>query len=211
MDDESARRWQDLMARLGIDANPARPVMAELRALYGEAGRHYHTLDHIAALLLLLDAHEHDVTDRDAVELAIFFHDAIYDPARSENEAASAALAGKWLTTLKLPVGLVAKVERYILATRHNAGGWLPDDADLALLLDLDLSILAAERPVYAGYAKAIGREYAMFPDDVYRPGRKKVLSAFLARPQIYCTPALRALWEATARDNLAWEVSELS
>jgi predicted metal-dependent HD superfamily phosphohydrolase len=211
MDDESTRRWQDLMARLGIDAKAAAPVLAELRALYGEAGRHYHTLDHIAALLLLLDAHGHDVTDRDAVELAIFFHDAIYDPARSDNEAASAALAGKWLTTLKLPVGLVAKVERYILATRHNAGGWLPDDVDLALLLDLDLSILAAERPVYAGYAKAIRREYAMLPDEVYRPGRKKVLSAFLARPQIYRTPALRALWEATARDNLAWEVGELS
>jgi predicted metal-dependent HD superfamily phosphohydrolase len=211
MSDESARRWLDLMTRLGIDANAARPALAEFLALYGETGRHYHTLDHIAALLRLLDAHGRAVSDRDAVELAVFFHDAIYDPLRSDNEAASAALAGKRLTTLTLPVGLVAKVERYILATRHDAGGWLPDDADLALLLDLDLSILAAERSMYAGYAKAIRREYAMFPDDIYRPGRKKVLSAFLARPQIYCTPALRALWETPARDNLAWEVSELS
>ena len=211
MSDESARRWLDLMTRLGIDANAARPALAELLALYGETGRHYHTLDHIAALLRLLDAHGRAVSDRDAVELAIFFHDAIYDPQRSDNEAASAALAGKRLTTLNLPVGPVAKVERYILATRHGASGWLPDDADLALLLDLDLAVLGAERSAYAAYAQAIRDEFRMYPDDVYRAGRKKVLSAFLARPQIYGTPALRALWEATAQDNLAWEIGELS
>jgi len=210
MDDESARRWHDLTARLGIDANAARPVLAELLALYGEAGRHYHTLDHIADLLQLLDAHGRALGDRDAVELAIYFHDAVYNPLRSDNEAASAALAGKRLTTLNLPVGLVAKVERYILSTRHDAGGWLPDDADLALLLDLDLAVLGAARPVYTDYARAIRREYGMYPDDAYRAGRKKVLSAFLALPQIYGTPALRGQWEAPARDNLAWEIGEL-
>jgi predicted metal-dependent HD superfamily phosphohydrolase len=210
MGEESARRWQDLMARLGIDANAARPVLAELLALYGETGRHYHTLDHIADLLQLLDSHGLAVSDRNALELVIYFHDAVYDPRRSDNEAASAALAGKRLTTLNLPVGLVAKVERYILATRHDAGGWLPDDADLALLLDLDLAVLGAERSVYAAYAQAIRSEYGMYPEDAYRAGRRKVLSAFLARPQIYGTPALKDLWEAPARDNLAWEIGEL-
>lgn len=210
MDDESARRWHDLAARLGIEAQAARPVLAELLALYGPAGRHYHTFGHIADLLQHLDAHGRDVADRDAVELAIFFHDAIYDPARSDNEAASAALAGKRLTTLNLPVGIVAKVERYILATRHDAGGWLPGDADLALLLDLDLAVLGAERSVYAAYAQAIRREYGMYPDDAYRAGRKRVLSAFLGRPKIYGTPTLQALWEAPARDNLTWEIGEL-
>ncbi|MFM9847783.1 MAG: phosphohydrolase [Hyphomicrobiaceae bacterium] len=198
------------MGRLGIPANAGDPVLAELVGAYAAPGRHYHTLDHIAALLQQLDAHGHDVADSDAVELVIYFHDAVYDPLRSDNEAASAALAGRRLTTLKLPAGLVAKVERYILATRHDAGGWLPDDADLALLLDLDLSILAAERSVYANYAEAIRSEYGMYPDDVYRAGRRKVLSAFLARPQIYGTPALKTLWEASARDNLAREIGEL-
>jgi predicted metal-dependent HD superfamily phosphohydrolase len=202
--------WHNLMGRLAIDANAGDPVLVELVRAYSAPGRHYHTLDHIAALLQLLDTHGRDVIDRDAVELAIFFHDAVYDPLRSDNEAASAALAGKRLTTLKLPVGLVAKVERYILATRHDAGGWLPDDADLALLLDLDLAVLGAERSVYAAYAQAIRSEYGMHPDDVYRAGRKKVLSAFLARPQIYGTSALQALWEAPALDNLAWEIGEL-
>jgi predicted metal-dependent HD superfamily phosphohydrolase len=203
-------RWRNLAGRLGIPANAGDPVLTELTGAYMAPGRHYHTLDHIAALLQLLDAHGDDVADRDAVELAIYFHDAVYDPLRSDNEAASAALAGTRLTTLKLPLGFVAKVERYVLATRHDAGGWLPDDADLALLLDLDLAVFGAERPVYAAYIQAIRSEYRMYPDDVYRAGRKKVLSAFLARPQIYGTPTLRALWETPARDNLAWEIGEL-
>jgi predicted metal-dependent HD superfamily phosphohydrolase len=211
MTDEFARRWRDTMQRSGADPGDAAPVLDELQAMYGEAGRHYHTLDHIVTLLRLLDVHGSTAADRDALELAIYFHDAVYDPLRSDNEAASAALAGQRLPALNLPAGLIAKVEQYILATRHNSGTELPDDADLALLLDLDLSILAAERSVYAGYAKAIRREYETLPDEVYRPGRKKVLSAFLARPQIYSTPALRALWEARARDNLAWEVGGLS
>lgn len=203
-------RWHDLMRRLGILAHAGDTMLAELLALYGEAGRHYHTLDHVWALLRLLDRHGRAVADRDAMELAIFFHDAIYDPRRSDNEAASAALAGGWLSALDLPVELAAKVERYILATRHDAGGWLPDDADLALLLDLDLSVLAAERSVYTAYAEAIRSEYGMYPDSVYHAGRRQVLSAFLACPQIYGTPALRALWEASARDNLAWEIGGL-
>ena len=203
-------RWRSLMGRLAISGKAGDPVLAELTGAYSAPGRHYHTLGHIADLLQLLDAHGRAVGDRDALELAIYFHDAVYDPQRSDNEAASAALAGTRLTTLKLPVGFVAKVERYVLATRHDAGGWLPDDADLALLLDLDLAVLGAERPVYAAYTQAIRSEYRMYPDDVYRAGRKKVLSAFLARPQIYGTPALRALWETPARDNLAWEIGEL-
>jgi predicted metal-dependent HD superfamily phosphohydrolase len=202
--------WRSLMGRRAIDTNAGDPILAELVRAYAQPGRHYHTLDHIAALLRLLDTHGRELIDRDAVELAVFFHDAVYDPARSDNEAASAALAGKRLSALDLPVGLVAKVERYILATRHDADAGTQDDADLALLLDLDLAVLAAEQSVYAAYAQAIRSEYVIYPDDVYRRGRRKVLSGLLARPAIFGTPALHALWEARARDNLAREIRGL-
>lgn len=205
-----AQRWRSLMDRRAVPGKAGDPVLAEITGAYSAPGRHYHTLSHIADLLQLLDAHGHAVGDRDAVELAIYFHDAVYDPLRRDNEAASAALAGKRLTALNLPGGLVAKVERYILATRHDAGGWLPDDADLALLLDLDLAVLGSTRQIYSDYARAIRSEYSMYPDDAYRAGRKKVLTAFLALPRIYGTPGLQALWEAPARDNLAWEIGEL-
>ena len=100
------------------------------------------------------------------------------------------------------------EVERLILATRHGASPADADsDPDLALLLDLDLSILGADRATYATYAEAIRREYAIVPDAIYRPGRRRVLTEFLARPRIYATPVdLHDLWETAARTNLEWE-----
>ena len=72
------------------------------------------------------------------------------------------------------------------------------------MLLDLDLSVLAAAPDRYRAYAQAIRQEYAAVPDALYRPGRRRVLEGFLARPQIYRTERLRALWEASARANLS-------
>jgi predicted metal-dependent HD superfamily phosphohydrolase len=203
-------RWCALFARLGVDPDAAAPAFADLVHAYSEPGRHYHTLDHLAALFVLLDRHSEGLADRNAVELAIFFHDAVYVPTRSDNEAESAALAGARLTALGLPAALVARVADLILATRHGTEHAWPHDADLALLVDLDLSVLAADRPVYAAYARAIRDEYAVYPDLVYRPGRRGVLGQFLARARIYRTSRLHELWDAAARANLAWELAEL-
>jgi len=205
-----APAWDDLMRRHGIAGAAADAVLAELVAAYAEPHRHYHTLDHIAALLRLLDEHGAGATGRDAIRLAILFHDAIYDPARQDNEAASAAMAQRRLSDLGFPQPVIVKVERLILATRHGietpAG-----DADLDLLVDLDLAVLAAPEAEYRAYADAIRREYAIYPDAVYRPGRRRVLESFLARDRIYRSERLRALWEASARANLAREIAELS
>jgi predicted metal-dependent HD superfamily phosphohydrolase len=203
-------RWRAILDRLGIDADAAGPTFADLVRAYSEPGRHYHTLDHIVALFHQLDRHGEGLADRNAVELAIFFHDAVYVPTRSDNEAQSAALARARLTALGLPAALVARVADLILATRHGIEHAEPHDADLALLLDLDLSVLAADRPVYAAYAQAIRSEYAVYPDLVYRPGRRRVLGQFLARPRIYRTGRLHELWDAAARANLEWELAEL-
>lgn len=149
---------------------------------YTEPHRHYHTLDHIADLLLLLE--KHGVSDADAVKLAILFHDAVYDPSRQDNEAASANLAREQLTFLGFPLRPIAKVEHYILATQHGASLSAAEDADLQMLLDLDLSVLAAAPDRYRAYAQAIRQEYAAVPDALYRPGRRRVLEGFLARRQ---------------------------
>jgi predicted metal-dependent HD superfamily phosphohydrolase len=203
-------RWCSLLDRLGVGAGAAAPTFAELVRAYSGSGRHYHTLDHIAALLHLLDQHGEGLADRSAVELAIFFHDAVYVPTRSDNELESAALARERLTALGLPTGLIARVANLILATRHEIERVEQPDADRALLLDLDLSVLAADRSIYAAYARSIRSEYAVYPDEVYRPGRRRVLGQFLARPRIYQTSRLHRLWDAAARANLTWELAEL-
>lgn len=201
--------WCELAHRHGRDAASADRVLTGLVRAYGEPQRHYHTLTHIAELLRLLDEHG-GIADGDAVTLAILFHDAVYDPARQDNEAASANLAREQLTLLGFPLQLIAKVEHYILVTQHGASLSAGGDADLEILLDLDLSVLAAASDRYRAYAQAIRQEYAVVPDELYRPGRRRVLQGFLARAQIYQTERLRALWETPARANLSNEIAAL-
>jgi predicted metal-dependent HD superfamily phosphohydrolase len=203
-------RWRQLMDRLGAEPAAAGGVMAELVAAYGDPGRHYHTLGHITELLGRLDRHSQDIADRDAMELAIFFHDAVYDPLRADNEAASAALARERLSALGLDARRVARVEDLVLATRHHEPAGGAGDTDLDQFVDFDLAILASPRETYGAYARAIRAEYAAVPDERYQAGRRRVLEGFLAR-HIYRSAHLRALWEADARANLAWEIGTLA
>jgi predicted metal-dependent HD superfamily phosphohydrolase len=190
-------------------AGTAAQVLDELVRAYAEPHRHYHTIEHVASLLRLLDEHGHGVIDRNAIALAILFHDVIHDPARHDNEQASADLAGERLAPLGFSGQLVAKVKSYILATKHGQALAI-NDADLALLLDLDLSILAAAPAAYRTYSQAIRREYAHLPGELYRPGRRRILEGFLGRDGIYRTKQLRARWEGRARANIAGEMAGL-
>jgi predicted metal-dependent HD superfamily phosphohydrolase len=204
------RCWNDLTLRRGCAAPAAVAAFDEMVRAYREPHRHYHTLDHVAALLALLDRHTEAGRDRDVLTLAIMFHDVVYDPMRQDNEEASASLASNRLRHLGFSEETVAKVARCILATRHRQDAAASGDADIALLLDLDLAILAAPPGEYRAYAQAVRREYAAIPDALYRPGRRRVLEGFLARERIYQTERLRALWEVPSRTNLAAEMAEL-
>jgi predicted metal-dependent HD superfamily phosphohydrolase len=204
------RCWCDLAARWHWGPAAAAALEDIVRA-YREPHRHYHTLDHVAALLALLGRHAEAGSDCDTLTLAILFHDVVYDPMRVDNEAASAGFASELLASLGAPPELVAKVGHYIVATRHGQLAEVIGEADLALLLDLDLSILAAPADEYRAYAEAIRREYASVSEPLYRPGRRRVLEGFLARQRIYLTPRLAMLWERPARANLAAEVADLA
>ncbi|MFZ0848350.1 MAG: hypothetical protein WAO08_03985 [Hyphomicrobiaceae bacterium] len=202
--------WRELAQRQGCSAPQIQTVLDELVAAYVAPGRHYHTLEHIAALLRQLDEHGHAVVDRDALILAIIFHDVVYDARRQDNEDQSAALAQARLTSLQFADALVQKVVHYIQATQH--GHHLDiDDADLALLLDLDLSTLAVAPHEYRLYTNAIRREYGHVPDALYRLGRRQILAGFLGRSRIYRTEHLHARWEERARANISGEIAELS
>ena len=206
------RCWVELATRHDFSGPASQRVLDELLHAYAEPHRFYHTLDHIAALLRLLDEHGLDAKDRDALVLAMLFHDAVYDPARQDNESASADFASERLKTLGAPADIIATVRRLILATQHeavNASSHV--DPDLELLLDLDLSTLAGSPDDYRAYGQAIRREFALYPDEVYRPGRRRMLQGFLARDRIFRTPRLFALWEAPARSNIAGEIAELT
>ncbi|HEY2674908.1 MAG TPA: metal-dependent phosphohydrolase, partial [Rugosimonospora sp.] len=139
--------------------------------------------------------------------LAAWFHDAVYDPRRPDNEERSAALAAQVLTGLGLG-GPVPEVVRLILLTaRHDAG---PEDRDGSALCDADLAVLGWPEREYDGYAEAIRAEYAHVPDEAYRTGRAGVLRRLLGLPALYRTPEPHARWEQPARANLRRELAAL-
>ena len=202
-------RFSALWERVGGLAGPD-AAWRSLDAGYGEAGRHYHDWRHVAALLAGHDAvrtlPDFVGLDADAIDLAIFFHDAVYDPGRQDNEALSAALlADSAGAASAKPIKRVA-VEMILATAAHGPS----TDPATRLLLDLDLAILGAPRPDYETYAAAIRREYAAIPDAAWRLGRAAVLDRFLTRARLYQTDHFRARFEVAARANLAAEAAAL-
>lgn len=184
-------------------------VIDRIIEAYTGADRHYHDIRHIAAMLQLLDEHAPPAMDKLPLRWAVLYHDAVYNARAKDNEAASAALMTKDLAALGIGEPLRRHVAKLILATQHGSG-WRNTDEATALLIDIDLAVLASVAEVYDAYATAIGREYAHVPVETYRVGRAHVLQGFLDRTSIYLTPRLSAMWEAAARGNLAREIGLL-
>jgi predicted metal-dependent HD superfamily phosphohydrolase len=175
---------------------------------YSEQHRFYHNLSHVRALLWQAEKFKGKFADDEAVRLAVWFHDAIYEPKSQTNEIESARLAVESLAELNFPAAKIEKVEKMILATqRHDAAAL---DEDGKLFLDFDLGILGANAEVYKKYAQAIRREYSFAPEDLYRAKRRAVLQHFLQREFIYYTDEMREFHEEAARINIANEIKEL-
>ncbi|MBO1077463.1 hypothetical protein [Roseomonas haemaphysalidis] len=181
-----------------------------LRALH--TGRAYHGWPHVQALLALWHRHRAALRDPEAVRLAILYHDAVYDPRRDDNEAASAALL-RASEAGRVPPARLDAAEALVLATaRHMAPDSLPEAvaADARYFLDMDLAILGASPEAFAAYDAAIRTEYAHVPEADYRAGRAGVLRRLLARNPLYLTEAFRATHDAAARRNLSAALARL-
>lgn len=198
--------WAALCAGAGVTRYELAFQLIELA--YTAPGRHYHNARHVADCLAKLEAVRPMFADALAASAALLFHDYVYDPARHDNEEASADEAGMALHAIGWPAPRVETVRGLILATRHAAP---PATPDAALVADIDLSILGAAPDEFARYEAAIRREYAHVPDDAYRAGRASVLHGFLARPRIYATDHFAARCESAARQNLGRSLSLLT
>ena len=203
-----AARWHHLTASFVPDAARREAELQRLAAAYQAPTRHYHTLQHLASLLHRLDTIA--LQDRPVVELAVWFHDAVYHALKSDNEARSAAEALAFLQHSTLEPARQQRVAFLIGRTANHTLPQPADDTDLLAFLDADLSILGAPADVYREYARQIRREYRRVPLLLYRPGRRKVLAAMLAAPELFRTPAWRAELDAPARRNLQAELDEL-
>jgi len=181
----------------------------DLLARWSEPHRHYHTVDHLTSVLTVVDEYAERAPDPDAVRLAAWFHDAVYNPRRMDNEEASALLAEATLPELDVPPERVAEVARLVrLTASHDPMG---GDRNACLLMDADLAILAASPDSYRAYAEAVRREYAHVPDDAFTAGRAAVLRNLLDLRRLFHTTLLRQLWEEPARQNIARELAALA
>jgi predicted metal-dependent HD superfamily phosphohydrolase len=172
----------------------------DLLTCYTEPHRAYHNARHIAECLRALDT-AGGAEEPDAVEMALWTHDVIYDPHAHDNEVASAAWVAERLPLWSEPLRTL------ILATQHKE---LPQSPDACLIVDIDLSILASEPARFDEYEAQIRAEYAFVPEDDFRRGRTAILQRFLDRPSLFHTPLFRQRCEEAARANLTRSLMRL-
>lgn len=191
--------WQRAWSGIGA-VGDGMVVRDELLRAYAEPQRHYHTLQHLSECLAAFDTAQSLAQRPYEVELALWFHDAIYEVKRHDNELRSADWAREVLLAAGVDADAAQRVHDLIMATLHSA---VPAPGDEALLVDIDLSILAAQRERFDEYEQQIRAEYAYVPGFLFRRKRKQILHGFLERPQIYSTAYFNDALEARARDNL--------
>lgn len=185
-------------------------LLDALLAAHRQPHRRYHNATHVMWVLrhiAALVAAGEPVTDMAAVQLAALFHDVVYDPQATDNEARSAALASAAAAELGWPVARAAAVAQLVQATAVH----IADDPDGAVLIDADLAILGASPAEYTAYVHGVRAEYAHVPDAAWRAGRAQVLHRFLEQPRLFVTETMQHDRGARARANLTAELATLS
>jgi predicted metal-dependent HD superfamily phosphohydrolase len=199
-------RWTTLCRTAGLGKIDPKWYQC-LTEAYAEPKRHYHNQRHIAKCLAEFDQACHLAQQASAVELALWFHDAVYDPRAADNEERSAALAERCLLENGMPVAPVEKVVKLIMATKHHGTNL---NIDAGLIVDIDLSILGRDEKRFFEYENEIREEYAWVPENIFVPKRAEILEGFLSRGQIYATNLFRGKYERQARKNLAASLRHL-
>lgn len=182
----------------------AENLWSEIEEAYTSFGRYYHNLHHLQALYNEIKEQKNAVRDINAMLFALFYHDFIYDPLKNDNELQSAILAKQKLQAIGCPQEVIDKCYSLIMATKGHDRA---DDNDINLFTDTDISILGKDWETYLTYSQLIRKEYQIYPDEIYYPGRAKVLTHFLSMKTIYKTEQFQAKYEKQARANLLSEL----
>lgn len=209
MIDELKSQWIDLTSKYFEDKSIIESFWKEIETNYTFKNRHYHNLSHLNYMFHQLVEFKTEIEDLDSLKFAIWYHDIIYKSTKKDNEEQSAVFYEKALKTIKFDDFKMKKVKNLIISTKKHEL-LLTENNDNAYLLDLDLSILGTDWNTYKTYIKNIRKEYKIYPDFMYKPGRKKVLKHFLERDSLYFTENFKTKFEKQARNNLIQEIEML-
>lgn len=207
MDNKIERRWFEFWQRIGAEGDPY-PVYGDLVRRYSEPLRYYHNLSHTEFCLEEFDFVRDFSSNPDRVEMAIWYHDAVYDTRSSLNEKKSAQLAAVVARRAMLPEIFVRQVRRLILATSHKTP---PKNLDSQVIVDVDLSILGQPEEIFEEYERQIRNEYAWVPEIVFNAERSSFLKAFLRRETIYSMGYFQDKYESQARRNILRSINRLA
>jgi predicted metal-dependent HD superfamily phosphohydrolase len=199
-------QWRETWSLL--DAAPPEELFHELVARYSEPHRFYHSLQHMRECFSVLGPASHLAKHLAEVQLALWFHDAIYDTRAHDNEEQSAHWAEQSLIAEGVETEAAAEVRKLVLVTKHNV---VPQGEDAKLVVDVDLSILGAAEPRFAEYERQIRQEYGWVAEDVFRQRRADILALLLNRSSIYSTAWFVSRFEEQARKNLLRSLKELT
>jgi predicted metal-dependent HD superfamily phosphohydrolase len=198
--------WRQMWKRFGVPA-PNEILLQDLIARYSERHRKYHTMQHLNECFDKLQEIRAAAVHPDEIELALWFHDAIYDVKRQDNEERSADWARSTVLMAGQSTSIAERVHALVMATQHNV---VPSDADEQILVDVDLSILGAKPDKFDEYERQVREEHHWIPDLLFEAKRRRVLMEFLERPKIFSTEQFIDTYEAQARTNLQRSIKKL-
>lgn len=169
-------RFLQLCILFTDDQTLIQSLWKEIEKKHSEKGRYYHNLSHLENMFQELETVKPHISDFITVSFSVFYHDIIYDATSRSNEEKSADTAEKRLKEIGVPHDTILKISKQILATKSHQRS---EDEDTHYLLDADLSILGKDLATYLAYTKMIRKEYSIYPDFLYKPGRKKFFNIF--------------------------------
>jgi len=197
----------ELVQQYCSDEKKAMELWNEIATHYSSSKRHYHTLHHLENLLQQLLPVKQEIKQWPTLLFSVFYHDVIYNPLKTENEEKSAAFAANRLELIGVSQPVINNCVNQIMATKKHATS---DDSDTNYLIDADLSILGHDWDTYCNYYNQVRKEYRLYPDIIFIPGRKKVLQHFLQMERIFKTDYFFNKYELRAKENLQQELEAL-
>ncbi|CAM4111564.1 MULTISPECIES: hypothetical protein [Flavobacterium] len=195
----------DLLSAIGFHQNDIEKHWIILEKAYSQKKRYYHNLTHLENMMLSFNKYQSEIQMKNEVCYAIFYHDIVYNAKKTDNELKSAEFA---LSILPKEVTINRTlVFDMIVATKQHQQN---ENKDTNWLIDFDLEILAKDWDNYKAYYEQIRKEYKIYPDFLYKPGRKKALQHFLESTNLFQTETYRTLYETKARENIRKEIAQL-
>ena len=180
---------------------------SEIEKAYMNKDRHYHTLAHLENMLKELNEVRNQINEWNTVLFSLYYHDIVYNVLKSNNEEQSAELAQKRIHAIPVSAQMIENCYQQIIATKNHT---LSPNTDTNFFIDADLSILGKDWFSYEQYTQRVRKEYSIYPDLVYKPGRKKVLKHFLDMERIFKTDYFFTQYESKAKQNLQRELALL-